>query len=344
MARFPVTSHVARSARHTTHYLACGPEDGPLMVFVHGWPELSISWRHQLPVFGGLGFRAVAPDMRGYGQSSVYTRHEDYAQSEVVADMLELLAALGRDKAVWVGHDWGAPTVWMLASQHAERCVAVANLCVPYGSLDRGVEAALPLIDRGIYPEEKYPVGQWDYQYYYLENFERATRVFGADPYRTMKLMLRKGNPAAIGKPAMLAKIRAQGGWFGPAEVAPNLPRDDDVVSEEDLRAYAEAFTRTGFFGPDSYYMNHAANARFAALGSERLAMPVLFVHARYDAVCETVRSRLAEPMRARVDNLSEVILDCGHWMAQEKPAELNAALAQWLATRVPQAWPAPRA
>ncbi|HEX4098912.1 MAG TPA: alpha/beta fold hydrolase, partial [Caulobacteraceae bacterium] len=72
-----MTEHVAKSARHTSFYLACGPEDGPLVIFVHGWPELSISWRHQLPFLAAMGFRAVAPDMRGYGRSSVYGRHED---------------------------------------------------------------------------------------------------------------------------------------------------------------------------------------------------------------------------------------------------------------------------
>src|SRR6185503_516153 len=67
-----VTAHEVSTAGHTTFYLACGPEDGPLVVCVHGWPELSRSWRHQLPVLGALGFRAVAPDMRGYGRSTVY--------------------------------------------------------------------------------------------------------------------------------------------------------------------------------------------------------------------------------------------------------------------------------
>src|SRR5215813_1860303 len=96
-----VTEHTAKSARHTSFYLASGPEDGPLIVFVHGWPELSISWRHQLPVFGGMGFRAIAPDMRGYGRSSVYKSHGDYALENTVADMMELLDSLGGRKAVW---------------------------------------------------------------------------------------------------------------------------------------------------------------------------------------------------------------------------------------------------
>ena len=117
---FAVTEHVAQSARHSTFYLACGPVDGPPMIFVHGWPELSSSWRHQLPCFGALGFRAIAPDMRGYGGSSVYPRHEDYALEHAVADMLELLQSLGRERAVWVGHDWGSPVVWSLASHHPE--------------------------------------------------------------------------------------------------------------------------------------------------------------------------------------------------------------------------------
>jgi pimeloyl-ACP methyl ester carboxylesterase len=95
---------------------------------VHGWPDLSISWRGQLPVFGALGFRAVAPDMRGYGRSSVYPRHEDYALEGIVGDMLELLGSLGADKAIWVGHDWGAPVVWSVAQRHPELCHGVANL------------------------------------------------------------------------------------------------------------------------------------------------------------------------------------------------------------------------
>lgn len=342
MSATAITSGFVESPRHTTHYLAAGPLDGPLVIFVHGWPELSLSWRHQLPVFGALGFRAVAPDMRGYGRSSVYPRHADYAQAEVVQDMLELLAGLGRERAVWVGHDWGSPTVWNLATLHPERCVAVANLCVPYWALERGLDAALPYVDRTLYPVDEYPYGQWDYQVYYQEHFERATRVFAADPYRTIKLLLRKGNPADAGQPAFTATVRRNGGWFGPLEAAPDLPRDDDVVSEEDLRVYAESLGRNGFFGPDSYYMNHDANARLLAGVDGRLDMPVLFLGARYDYVCETVTSRLAEPMRERCGRLTEYVVDSGHWMAQERPREVNAALAHWLATVVPEAWPLP--
>lgn len=122
-----ITEHTIKTQRHTTSYLAAGPDDGPLVIFVHGWPELSISWRHQLPALAALGFRAVAPDMRGYGRSAVYQNHGDYAQEHIVRDMIEVIDAVGREKAVWVGHDWGSPVVWNLASHHPDRCHAVAN-------------------------------------------------------------------------------------------------------------------------------------------------------------------------------------------------------------------------
>jgi pimeloyl-ACP methyl ester carboxylesterase len=109
---FPVTEHVLKTKRHTTAYLACGASDASLIFFLHGWPEVAISWRHQLPVFAELGFRCVAPDLRGYGRSSIYDQQADYALENGVRDMLELQDALGRDKAVWVGHDLGSLVVW----------------------------------------------------------------------------------------------------------------------------------------------------------------------------------------------------------------------------------------
>ena len=207
---FPVTDHVAKSARHTTFYLSCGPSDGPLIIFVHGWPELSLSWRHQLPCFAGLGFRAVAPDMRGYGRSSVYTRHEDYALEHIVDDMLELLAALGRDKAVWVGHDWGSPVVWSLASHHPDKCVGIANLCVPYFAKGFAPENFLPLVDRSIYPEAEFPAGQWEYQLFYEESFDKARQGFEADVRATVKALFRKGRPEMQGQ-AQPHRAGAQG-------------------------------------------------------------------------------------------------------------------------------------
>jgi len=339
--RFEITEHVARTARHTSFYLASGPTDGPLLIFVHGWPELSLSWRHQLPAFAALGFRCIAPDMRGYGRSSVYSIHADYALRHSVADMRDLLTSLGRDQAIWIGHDWGSPVVWNLASHHPEFCAGVVNLCVPHIAAGFAPINFLPLIDRTTYPETDYPVGQWDYMYFYEENFASASAAFEADIGATVKALFRSGTEANVGKPSRTAAIRKSGGWFGGASRAPNVPRDAAVITEQDHAAYTAALTRTGFFGPDSWYMNHGENIAYAteAKDAGKLTLPVLFLHGAYDATCETMKSRLAEPMRRDCADLTEVVVKSGHWMAQEQPVAVNAAIAQWLARKFPALW-----
>ncbi len=339
-----VTEHTTRRGEHTMSYLAAGPETGPPVVFVHGWPELSISWRHQLPVLGALGFRAVAPDMRGYGKSSVYDRHDAYAIEHLVADLLALLDHIGHERAVWVGHDWGCGPVWSVASHHPERCHGVANLCVPYRTLELGLETLIATVDRNVYPESDFPAGQWDYQCFYEENFSRACEVFDANPRNAIQALFRKWGPEGRGTPAITANVRRDGGWFGGVDEAPELPRDDDVVSEADVSIYTAALERNGFFGPCSYYMNHKANAAYAAgaVNGGRLDMPVLFLTGAYDYVCECVDSALPHAMREYCSKLTERTVRSGHFMVQEKPVDVNNALVRWLACEVPSVWPEP--
>lgn len=339
---FPITEHTVKTARHTTGYLACGAEAAPLLIFCHGWPELSLSWRHQLPAFAALGFRCIAPDMRGYGRSSTYTRHEDFAQEHIVADMLELLAALGRERAVWIGHDWGSPVVWNIASHHPEKTVGVASLCVPYLAAGFTLDTVVALVDRTLYPEAEYPAGQWDYQFYYEENFDAARKGFDANPRNIVKALFRKGDPKSVGKPSRTSLVRKAGGWFGGGP-CPDVPRDTDVLTETDMEAYTAALIRNGFFGPDSWYMNHKANGAYALASKNggKLAMPVLFLHGAYDTTCETMTSRLAEPMRRDCADLTEVVVKSGHWMAQEQPVAVNSALVKWLAAKLPDYWSA---
>ena len=156
------------------------------------------------------------------------------------------------------------------------------------------------------------------------------------------KALFRKGNPSNKGKPARTATMRRDGGWFRGSGQAPDLPMDGDVLTVEDLHRYAAALEAGGFFGPDSWYMNHRRNVEFAsrAVNGGKITLPTLFLHAEYDDTCETMTSRLAEPMRRDCSDLTEVTVASGHWMAQEKPLAVNAALAKWLAARFPQLWP----
>lgn len=116
---------------------------------------------------------------------------------------------------------------------------------------------------------------------------------------------------------------------------------DTDVLTEAHLAAYTAALERNGFFGPDSWYMNHDRNVAYAATAVDggRLGMPVLFLHAAHDLTCDTMGSRLAEPMREYCADLTEAVIPSGHWMAQECPVAVNAALAKWLAVKLPGVW-----
>lgn len=337
-----IGTDLVESSRHRTCYLAAGPEDAPLVIFVHGWPELSISWRHQVAAFAALGFRAVAPDMRGYGRSSAPQTLAAYAQEEIVADMIELLDGLGHERAIWVGHDWGAPVVWNLASHHPDRCAAVAAFSVPYFTLERGIEPLLELIDRELYPADDFPAGQWEYLLEYEERFEQTTAAFDASPGRMVRALFRGADPAAAGKPVFTSLVRREGGWFGGAGIAPDLPLDPRLLDEDTVELYAAALAANGFFGPNAWYMNHAANAEYAgrALNRGQLEMPVLFLAGAYEYTCDCVGSRLAEPMAERCSNLTTVTTDSGHRMSQEKPEEVNATLLRWIAAEVPDAWP----
>ncbi|MEM7079075.1 MAG: alpha/beta hydrolase [Pseudomonadota bacterium] len=326
-----ITEHTNTTGTHTTFYLQAGDANAIPIIMLHGWPELSLSWRHQLPALAASGYRAIAPDMRGYGRSTCYPRHEDYAQQHIVADMLNLADALDIERAVWVGHDWGSPTVWNIAAKHADRCLGVANLCVPYATLEFGWPGLTPHIDRNLYREDVYPAGQWEYMRFYEESFSEATATFDADPEAIVRLLFRKGSPEGAGQVAGTAMTRHNGGWFQGGQI-PDLPRDEDVISAADAATYAKFLIQNSFFGPDSYYMNHSNNAAYAGEQPVPLEMPVLFLHGRFDYTCETMTSTLAEPMRSLCDDLTEHVVDSGHWMAQEQPAVINRHLLGWLA------------
>jgi pimeloyl-ACP methyl ester carboxylesterase len=219
----------------------------------------------------------------------------------------------------------------------------VANLCVPYNPEGFAAENTVRLVDRTLYPEAQYPAGQWDYQYFYRERFDAARRGFEGDVRATVKALFRSGKPKFRGSVSHAASVRARDGWFGPdGAPARDRPRDEAVLTQEDEDAYTEALSRNGFFGPGSWYMNAAANIAFAQRAREhwRLDMPVLFLHALYDDICATDGTRLPEPMRAHCPNLTEHRVASGHWMAQERPNEVNAFLARWLAEQLPQIWP----
>ena len=321
------------TARHRTAWIEAGPADGPLMIFMHGWPELSVFWRAQLRHFAAAGWRCVAPDLRGYGGSSVPKATAAYPVRELVDDMVELHEALGGEPAIWIGHDWGSAVAWAMASHQAHRCRGVVNLCVPYLARGLALPNLVPLVDRELYPVARYPVGQWDYWLFYREHFGLAAQDFEADVKATLSLLARSGSKEQIGTPATSAAIRENGGWFGAAHRAPEMPRDEALLSDADFDEWVAAFESTGFRGAAAWYMNDAPNIAYAAEAPDfgRLTLPALFLHAARDVICDTVRSRLAEPMREDCADLTEVTIDGGHELMLECPNDVNRAIDGWL-------------
>ncbi|HEV3132342.1 MAG TPA: alpha/beta hydrolase, partial [Acidimicrobiales bacterium] len=115
------------------HVASSGPEDGPPLVLCHGFPELWYSWRHQLPVLGEAGYRALAPDLRGYGRSSHPSGDvAAYGSDRLTEDLCGLLDHFGYDQAAFVGHDWGAMLVWEMGKLHPDRVASIYNLSVPF--------------------------------------------------------------------------------------------------------------------------------------------------------------------------------------------------------------------
>ncbi|WP_344416778.1 alpha/beta hydrolase, partial [Streptomyces glomeratus] len=171
----------------------------------------------------------------------------------------------------------------------------------------------------------------------YERHPERITAVFDAEPANTVKALFRKGSPKAHSRPSPTSDTTADGGWFGGAPAAPDLPLDTDVLSPQDHAELTESLKTNGFWGPTCYYLNHRANAAFAkaAVNGGRLGMPVLFVGAAYDPVADLTNPRALDRMRTTCARLTERRVQAGHWLQLEAAGDVNHHLATWLRTAV---------
>ena len=331
-----LTNATFHSPRHTTHYWEAGPAGGPLMIFLHGWPEIGLVWRAQVEAFATEGWHCIAPDMRGYGGSSAPSAPEAYALREIVDDMVELHDHLGASPAIWVGHDLGSPVVGALAAHHAKRSRGIVFISVPYAPQAFALPGLLPLIDRKLYPAEQYPDGQWDYYRFYLTHFDQTVTDFDADIRASLAAIYRSGNPESVGKVYLSAIITRNGGWFGSAHHAPAVEPDPALWPHADFDALVEAFRGNGFRPGNSWYLNDSANIAYAhrALDGGQLRQPVLFINGDFDGLCDITNNRFGEPMRSACHDLTVTNLPSGHWLPLERKAEVIQAVRSWLKTK----------
>ena len=293
---------------------------GPLVLFCHGWPESWYSWRHQLKAVSEAGFRAVAPDMRGYGGTQSPEPVEQYTLFHLVGDMAELVKALGETKAVIVGHDWGAPVAWHAALWRPDLFTAVCAMSVPYsppGYID--ILSAL----------EKLGIND-----FYLQYFQKPG-VAEAELQQDIRSALRRLYFTASGDMTDTSKGfgRLPGGTLlGNTADTEKLPA---WMSETDLDYYADEFARAGFRGGLSWYRNLRRNWELGGpWRGQPIRQPSLFIAGSRDGVLRfpAAKAQLeAYPKTLPGLRGSHILEGAGHWVQQERPAEVNKLLVDFL-------------
>lgn len=301
----------------TMHVVEAGPADGDVVLMCHGFPESWYSWRHQLDALGAAGYRAVAPDMRGYGGTDAPDDVRTYTMLHHIGDMVGVLDALGADTAVIVGHDWGGPVAWHAATLRPDRFRAVMVLSVPWTSRP---PAAPTDVMRLIF------AGQWFYFLYFQEpGVAEAELDPNAEEFLRNFLFTLSGDAPGDALRG-LASADEGGGILRRLSAPGQLP---GWLSDADLAFYVKEFQRTGFRGGLNWYRCMDLSWDLSgAYGDMRVHQPALFMAGERDAVIAMQGGGLAT-MKDDVPGLRDSIIlpGCGHWTQQEHPDDVNNAL-----------------
>jgi pimeloyl-ACP methyl ester carboxylesterase len=299
-----------------------GPTDGPAIVLCHGFPELAFSWRFQLPALAEAGWRAIAPDQRGYGGSDRPAAVEAYDIHALTGDLAGLLDALGVERAIFCGHDWGGAVVWSMAQLHAERVAGVIALNTPF--TPRAPADPLDLMRAGM--GEDFYIVQFQQpgvaDAVFAERVEAVFRLFYGRSELTAEEFEKL--PEDQRRLSMLAALEA----FDPTNAPP------PIIDEEALAHFVSMFRETGFTGGINWYRNISRNWATTADAPPRIEVPALMISAANDVV---LTPAMTEGMEQWVPDLEKhVVADCGHWTQQERPGETNALIVDWLRRRFP--------
>lgn len=291
---------------------------GDLVLMLHGFPESWYSWRHQFASLAEAGFQAVAPDMRGYGQSDKPDAIAAYNQMEITSDIIGLISALGHETAVVIGHDWGAPTAWSCALHHPEQVRAVGALSVPFAP--RPQKSPLATL-KDIYK------GAFFYQMYFQEPGV-AEAEFEKDVRSALRKFLYMGSGEA--DPSSMIAKDADSALLADLPDFKALPH---WLTEADLQFYVDQFEQSGFRGPLNYYRNFDLTWELTADSPERIRQPAMFMAGERDGVLVFMAKAL-EQMPERVTNLqvNKLLPSIGHWTQQEASAQVNATILDFLA------------
>jgi len=284
------------------------------VVFLHGFPELWYSWRHQLQALGAAGFRAIAPDLRGYGGTDAPKDPHAYTMRVLAADVAGLLDAFGIEKAVFVGHDWGGALLWQMGLRYPERVERLVGLNTPFSGAGGGrVTEALRdfhgLTDRTFYM-----------RYFLTPAAEAELEADVRTTFRKVFLPYTRAEDFTT-----FMKVGGDG-----SGVIARIEHTDTFLTEEELDVYTETFTRTGFTGGLNWYRGADLNAdEVGRPTANALAIRSMMVTAGKDTI---LKPEMAAAMPMLIPGIRmEHIEDCSHWTQQERPAEVNALLLDFL-------------
>ena len=288
---------------------------GPAVIMVHGFPELAYSWRHQLPALASAGYRAIAPDMRGYGQSDAPAGVDAYRVTELIGDLQGLLDALAIERATFVGHDWGALVLWHMAVLAPDRIEKLVALNIPY--YPRPPTDPIELFRQRLGDD------------FYIVNFQdsdAADKAFAADPGHLFDMMMRKKQVSR----AEFDKLPPQMRVLSLLKVMQRQQSSGEpLLTDEERDYYVRAFSKSRFTGPINWYRNWTRNWRDIEGIDPIVTIPTLFIGAADDVVIAPAH---IEAMKPYVRDLTiEMLEPCGHWTQQERPADVNRLITRWL-------------
>ena len=300
---------------------------GPLVVLCHGFPESWYSWRHQLYALAEAGFHVVAPDMRGYGLTERPEEIDRYTLLHLVGDMVGLLDALGEERAVIAGHDWGAPVAWHAALLRPDRFRGVIGLSVPF-------TPRRPARPTSMMPQTE------DALFYqlYFQSPGIAEAEFERDVRLSIRSLLYSGSGDAPrrenrgGAREEVGLVPRRGGFLSRLMNPASLP---PWITEADVNFYVSEFTRTGFRGPLNWYRNIDRNWELLApMAAATVAVPALYIAGDRDLVLAfRGMDQIIASLSKFVPRLQGTVVlpGCGHWTQQERAREVTKAMIDFV-------------
>lgn len=278
---------------------------GNPIILCHGFPELAFSWRFQISALVEAGYHVIAPNQRGYGNSSRPIEIEAYDIINLTNDLVGLLEHFSYESAVFIGHDWGANVIWNLALLHPQRVDKVINLALPYQ--ERGEKPWIELMEE-VFGEE-----------FYFVHFNRqpgiADKILEHNTAKFLNNLFRKNIPVMPPDPGMLMINLAQN----------DNPIGDALMSKEELDVYIKAFEKSGFTGSINWYRNLNRNWHLMSSIKPKINHQTLMIYGGLDSIPKSPNLEEFAP------NLDVISLDTGHCIQQERPEETNIAIIEWL-------------